>query len=126
DAWCEKRAEAAALTSQRYEPGVVHPDGATRIMEFSVDPWPRWKFSLADGTTIQHEIVARHGAPAVALSWRVLNGSRGTLSIRPFFSGRDYHSLHRENGAFRFAPESTAVGGHVGGPEDGGTASHVS
>src|SRR6187200_3704122 len=31
-----------ALTSQRYEPGVIHPDGATRITAFSADPWPRW------------------------------------------------------------------------------------
>ena len=125
DAWFENAAGSAALTSQRYEPGVVHPDGATRIMEFSVDPWPRWTFSLADGTTIEHEIVARHGAPVVALSWRVLNGSRGTLSVRPFFSGRDYHSLHRENGAFRFAPESTAAGGLVWRPYDGVPSVHV-
>jgi len=124
DAWFENAAGLAALTSQRYEPGVVHPDGATRIMEFSVDPWPRWTFSLADGTTIEHEIVARHGAPVVALSWRVLNGSRGMLSVRPFFSGRDYHSLHRENGAFRFDPEST-VGGLLWQPYDGVPAIHV-
>jgi predicted glycogen debranching enzyme len=25
--------------------------------------------------------------------------------MRPFFSGRDYHSLHHENGAFQFEPE---------------------
>jgi len=125
DAWFENAAGSAALTSQRYEPGVVHPDGATRIMEFSVDPWPRWTFSLADGTTIEHEIVARHGAPVVALSWRVLNSSRGTLSVRPFFSGRDYHSLHRENGAFRFAPEKRAAGGLVWRPYDGVPSIHV-
>jgi predicted glycogen debranching enzyme len=124
DAWFENAAGAAALTSLRYDPGVVHPDGATRIMEFSVDPWPRWTFSLADGTTIEHAIVARHGVPVVALSWRVLNGSRGTLSVRPFFSGRDYHSLHRENGAFRFAPESTATGGLVWRPYDGVPSVH--
>ena len=40
----------------------------------------------------------------VALSWRVLDGSRGTSVVRPFFSGRDYHSMHRENGAFGFDP----------------------
>ena len=35
DAWFENAAGSAALTSQRYEPGVVHPDGVTRIMEFT-------------------------------------------------------------------------------------------
>jgi glycogen debranching enzyme len=37
----------------------------------------------------------------------ILSGPPGTLSVRPFFSGRDYHSLHHENGAFRFEPESS-------------------
>ena len=27
------------------------------------------------------------------------------LFVRPFFSGRDFHSTHHENGAFRFEPE---------------------
>jgi predicted glycogen debranching enzyme len=113
-----------ALTSQRYEPGVIHPDGATRITAFSADPWPRWIFSLADGTTIAHEIIARHGSPVVAVSWRLLSGPPGTLSVRPFFSGRDYHSLHRENGAFRFEPESSQ-GCLVWQPYDGVPPIHV-
>jgi predicted glycogen debranching enzyme len=107
DAWFENASGSFALTSQRYEPGVVHPDGASRVTEFSLDPWPRWIYTLADGTTIAHEVIARHGSPVVALSWRVLSGSRGSFSVRPFFSGRDYHSLHHENASFRFEPEST-------------------
>jgi predicted glycogen debranching enzyme len=124
DAWFENASGSFALTSQRYEPGVVHPDGTTRITQFSIDPWPRWIFTLADGTTIAHEIIARHGAPVVALSWRVLSGSPGALFVRPLFSGRDYHSMHRENGAFRFDPESSP-GGLVWRPYDGVPAIHV-
>src|SRR5262249_15780986 len=42
---------------------------------------------------------------AVALSWRLLSGAGPiTLEVRPFFSGRDYHSLHHENPALRFEP----------------------
>jgi len=124
DAWLENASGSYALTSQRYEPGVIHPDGATRITEFSANPWPRWIYSLEDGTTIAHEVIARHGSPVVALSWRVLSGSGGTLSVRPFFSGRDYHALHRENGSFRFDPESTS-GGLVWRPYDGVPAIRV-
>jgi predicted glycogen debranching enzyme len=106
DAWVETPAGTVALTSQRYEPGVIHPDGARRLVSFTIDPWPRWTFTLEDGTTIEHSIVVERGSPVVALTWRVC-ARRGSirLSVRPFLSGRDYHSLHHENGAFRFEPE---------------------
>ncbi|MGE5303663.1 MAG: amylo-alpha-1,6-glucosidase, partial [Alphaproteobacteria bacterium] len=41
-----------------------------------------------------------------ALRWRALDSNgKAILSFRPFLSGRDYHSLHHENGVFQFAPE---------------------
>jgi len=51
DAWVDTAAGSWALSSQRYDPGVVHPDGASRIAAFTTDPWPRWTYSLPDGTT---------------------------------------------------------------------------
>ncbi len=41
----------------------------------------------------------------VALSWRLSRPADAQLTVRPFLSGRDAHSTHHENGAFRFAPE---------------------
>jgi predicted glycogen debranching enzyme len=111
DARIETAAGVFALTSQRYEPGVVHPDGARRASAFAADPWPRWTFTLEDGTSIEQTIVVLRGAPLVAISWRLTNGDRRSparLEVRPFFSGRDYHSTHHENGAFRFEPERRA------------------
>ena len=106
DAWVETAAGTFALSSQRYEPGVTHPDGAARITSFAVDPWPTWVFTLEDGTVVEQSLVVPHGSPVVALTWS-LTSSNGpaTLSVRPFLSGRDYHSMHHENGAFRFEPE---------------------
>ncbi len=124
DAWLDNGSGAYALSSQRYEPGVTHPDGASRIREFTYDPWPRWIFALEDGTTIEHTIVARHGLPVVALTWRLLSGPGGVLSVRPLFSGRDYHSLHRENGAFQFEPITTPAG-LAWHPYDGVPAIHA-
>ncbi len=96
-----------ALSSQRYAPDVVHPDGAGRIESFTADPWPRWRFRLEDGTRIDHEIVALRDAPVVALSWKLSSPRPGAiLSVRPLLSGRDYHSLHHENPGFNFAPET--------------------
>jgi len=103
DAWVETPAGRFAISSQFYPPDVVHPDGAQRIEAFNVDPWPRWRFCLEDGTHIEQEIFIRHGASVVAVSWRLCEPRDGiTLTLYPFLSGRDYHALHHENPAFRF------------------------
>jgi predicted glycogen debranching enzyme len=94
-----------ALSSQLYRPDVMHPGGARRISEFKPEPWPQWIYALEDGTKIQQEIFAVNGASLVVLSWRLLISSAGAiLTVRPFLSGRDYHSMHHENSAFQFQP----------------------
>jgi len=103
DAFVETATGRFALSSQAYAPGVVHPDGASRIEGFAHDPWPRWTFALPDGTRLSQEIVVPKEASAVAVVWRVLSGAGPfSLEVRPFLSGRDYHSLHHENQEFRF------------------------
>jgi predicted glycogen debranching enzyme len=104
EAWVETPAGRFALSSERYTPDVVHPDGARRIVDFTTEPWPTWTFALDDGTRIVHEILVRPGAARVFVSWRLVDGGRqATLVVRPFLSGRDRHALHHENPAFRFA-----------------------
>src|SRR5687768_7850315 len=39
DAWVTTPAGRFALSTQRYQPGVLHPDGYTRIVSFSSEPW---------------------------------------------------------------------------------------
>lgn len=105
-----------ALSTQRYAPGVLHPDGATRIVEFSGEPWPRWVYRIDGGLQIIQEIFVTHGSPRSVVQWRLARDSAPgavppvgagnvELRVRPLLSGRDYHSLHHENGAFRFSPE---------------------
>jgi len=106
DAWVETPEGTFALSSQRYRPDVVHPNGAQRITSFTTEPWPRWSFLLEDGTRIEHEIFVRHDAPIAVLSWRLTEPRTGvSLTLRPFLSGREYHALHYENPAFRFDAE---------------------
>ncbi len=108
DAWLETGAGCVALSSQAYLPDVVHPDGASRIESFRHEPWPRWSHRLPGGLRVEHEIFAVHGAPRVALAWRLLGevpDPAPRLCVRLFLSGRDYHALHHENPAFRFEPE---------------------
>ncbi len=103
EAWLDTAKGSFALSSQRYAPDVVYPDGAQRITAFSDDPWPRWTFALPDGTRVEQEAVVRPGAAAIVLSWRLPDPVPGVgLRVRPLLSGRDYHALHHENPAFRF------------------------
>jgi predicted glycogen debranching enzyme len=106
DASVETSNGSYALSSQLYPPEVVHPDGLRRITNFAWEPWPKWTFTLEDGCTIEQELFTVNGASMIALSWRALNPTgKATLTIRPFFSGRDYHALHHENPGFQFQPE---------------------
>ncbi len=103
EAWVETPSGTFAISSQRYTPDVVHPDGARRIARFEDDPWPRWSYAVEDGTQIEQECFVTRGAPVVALSWRLRRRQAGvTLFVRPLLSGRDLHALHHENPVFRF------------------------
>ncbi|MGE5186608.1 MAG: glycogen debranching enzyme N-terminal domain-containing protein, partial [Acidobacteriota bacterium] len=95
-----------ALTSHRYRGDVIFPDGHTRLASFAWHPLPRWEWHLPGGTKISLELAIAPGRPRIALRWKRLAGrGRATLRVRPLLAGRDYHSLHHENGAFRFAAD---------------------
>src|SRR5881628_649195 len=49
DAWIETTQGRVALSSQRYVPELVHPDGSTRIEQFRAEPWPTWTYAVAPG-----------------------------------------------------------------------------
>jgi predicted glycogen debranching enzyme len=94
-----------ALSTQRYVPNVLHPDGHERIASFTAEPWPTWEFETPDGYLVRHEIVVEHGTGRTLVTWRLTRGDGVvTLEVRPFMSGRDYHATHHENDAFNFAP----------------------
>ncbi len=102
EVWLETPGGKFALSSDRYDPDVIHPDGATHIEAFESRPHPRWRFALPDGTRIEHGIIVAPGRASTLLYWKLLEGRGGRLAVRPFISGRDYHSLHHENPALNF------------------------
>lgn len=103
DAWVDTPEGIRALSSQRYRPDVVHPDGASRLMAFSADPWPRWTYAVSGSVRIIQELFVVPGVRRVVVTFRVEGPVSGVrLRVRPFLSGRDYHSMHHANGAFRF------------------------
>jgi predicted glycogen debranching enzyme len=124
DAWVETLRGTFAISSQRYGPDVIHPDGATRIESFEYEPWPRWRYKIDNDLFVEQELFIPKGESAVFISWRVVGGIGDagepgsptpatadiTLKVRPFLSGRDFHSTHHENGAFRFHAEQNGEG----------------
>jgi predicted glycogen debranching enzyme len=95
--------EREFLTRQRYSPGVVAPEHGAEVESFRNDPWPTWVYRLRSGARIEQEILVPRGMAVVAIRWRLLSGpGELTLSVRPFFSGRDLHALHHQNPVFRF------------------------
>jgi predicted glycogen debranching enzyme len=109
ETWVDTPAGAFALSSQRYVPDVVYPDGGRHLIAFRADPWPCWTFTLPDGARVAQEVIVRPGAPAVVVAWRLLDPAPDVrLRVRPLLSGRDYHALHHEDPAFRFDAETAA------------------
>jgi predicted glycogen debranching enzyme len=124
EAWVTTPHGRVALSSHLYQPGLRYPDGASRLVAFTRDPWPTWTWDVGDDVRVVGELFATHGTPRTVMTWRLdhrtvnedANVERGTqnrnvepgswnLELRPLMSGRDYHATHRENGAFRFAPD---------------------
>jgi predicted glycogen debranching enzyme len=100
EAWITTPDGDHPISSQRYTPDVVYPDGSRYLTGFSREPWPRWKYVLPGGTEIVHELfVSRESSETVLRWWREGTPSPCRLNVRPLISGRDYHSLHRENPA---------------------------
>jgi predicted glycogen debranching enzyme len=104
EAWIELSGATLAISSQRYNPDVLYPDGANRLSSFRLEPWPIWTFELSEGLPVEQEFFAVHGTQTVALSWRLLGNPSVSVKLRarPLLSGRDFHSTHHENNSFQF------------------------
>jgi predicted glycogen debranching enzyme len=134
DAWVEAHDRSIPLSSQRYSPDVIHPDGSSRIESFEYEPFPRWRYRISDDLAVEQELFVPPGESAVYISWRLIllperseaeskdpavqpkPNATGSLDfarddqpirlrVRLFLSGRDFHSTHHENGASRFEAE---------------------
>ncbi|MFO1306508.1 MAG: amylo-alpha-1,6-glucosidase [Burkholderiales bacterium] len=110
EAWLELPDGSFPLSTQHYAPDVLYPRGLDHVTAFTADPWPRWTHALPGGNAVAHELVCT--AEGTVCAWRRIAGSGpATLHVRPLLSGRSYHALMRENGAFDFTP--AAEGGNV-------------
>jgi predicted glycogen debranching enzyme len=105
DAWVQTSSGILPISSQRYQPDVIHPNGAARLREFEPEPWPQWTYWLEEGMLVQQEIFVPRGASAAVMRWKLVGNGPASLLVRPFLSGRDFHATHHENGLFNFGAE---------------------
>lgn len=95
--------ETHPLSTQRYAPGVLAPEGLRFLVSFTHLPWPTWTFLLPGDVTVVHDLFIPQGGAGTVLSWRLTRSHPDvTLTVRPFLSGRDFHALHSENDRYRF------------------------
>jgi predicted glycogen debranching enzyme len=114
EVWLERGSQGARipLSSHRYYPGVIHPDGATRLRRFDAEPWPTWSYDAGEGReVVQQLFIPRTTERAgTVIEWHLVSpGQRAGLSLalyaRVLLSGRDFHALHHENPYFALEPE---------------------
>ena len=98
EAWVDTDAGTWSLSSNVYEGDVLHPDGIAWLRAFELDPWPRWRYELPDGTRIVAELFVPRGSPLVVATWTREAGRGGAwLRVRPLFGPRDFHGTHHVN-----------------------------
>jgi predicted glycogen debranching enzyme len=109
EATLETDSQFYPLSTQYYGPDIVHPRGFEHLVDFTTRPWPKWTFELPNGLVVIQELFVPRGKSAVFLRWSLDRSIEAIseklrLSVRPLISGRDYHSLNRENSQFQFEP----------------------
>jgi len=92
--------ERVALSTDQF-PGAVSPQGYRNLVEFRLDPFPVWRFSVAGATVIRSLFLVPE-RQAVVLRYDADRPCR--LEARPFLACRDYHSLGHETA--EAAPEA--------------------
>jgi predicted glycogen debranching enzyme len=80
------------LSSNRY-PGVVHPDGHSRLTTFRRDLFPVFEWSVA-GVELRKTIAGIHGENTTVVLYEVSAAPcRFTLELQPLLTWRDIHHL---------------------------------
>jgi predicted glycogen debranching enzyme len=81
-----------SLANHQY-PGVIHPQGWRHLLEFRLDPWPRFRYHMG-GCSIEKTVFLARGENTVVVSYRIKNG-KGRMRIVPLLHSRSFHAASR-------------------------------
>jgi predicted glycogen debranching enzyme len=94
--WIEYEGNRTPLSCHQY-PGVVYPQGNQHLIGFRLDPWPIWTYRVGP-ILLEKSLTLIHGQNTVIVTYRLKKDIQGLhLVIRPLLSGRDFHSLQKQN-----------------------------
>src|ERR1035437_5508602 len=92
------------LSCHQY-PGVIQPRGHENLVGFRLDPWPIWTYRVGP-VILEKSLAMIHGQNTVIISYKIRKDAPGAeLVLRPLMTGRDFHSLHKENPSVRAQAE---------------------
>jgi predicted glycogen debranching enzyme len=84
------------LSCNQY-PGAIHPRGFEHLESFRRGVFPVFEYSV-EGVRLSKTVAAIDGESTVLVLYELLEASGPVhLELRPFFAGRDYHSLGHAN-----------------------------
>ena len=97
DAWVETPNETFPISTQHYRNDITWPEGYLNCSKFDSALWPTWTFKIG-GLEIKQELFIPDGIQGTAIRWIATGSTEGVqLHVKPFLSGRDYHSMQHEN-----------------------------
>ncbi len=89
------------LSVNRY-PDTIYPDGNRYLVEFRLDPTPRYIYQI-DGVNIEKTIVMPVGRNTSIISYKSDSTRSVELLVRPLVNCRGFHSRTRENSGVAFS-----------------------
>ncbi len=100
-------------------PGTISPRGDRFLTSFTLDPLPRWVYEIPlenealenETLTLEKTVWMPHESNTTIAQYRILSGPPCQISVRPFVTGRDYHSTHHANADFN--PKTEVFSGRM-------------
>ncbi len=94
------------LSTNLYDPSVVHPQGYRLQSNFRLEPFPIFTYKIGEAR-VEKILFMPHGENATVVRYRVHapGATEASLEIRPLVAFRDYHSLQSENLDIFLKPE---------------------
>jgi predicted glycogen debranching enzyme len=89
---------ASNLSTNRYAPGVTHPEGFRLQTNFRLDPHPVFTFRCG-AVTLEKSVLMIYGENTTIIRYRLLEsaGAQVRLDVRPLVALRTYHSVQKMN-----------------------------
>lgn len=84
------------LSSQLYPGGVIHPTGFNNIVEFELNPYPKWIFT-AGGVTIERRYVLHPDEDTFIVEYKIIHSpyesSKLKIELRPLITFKSHHEI---------------------------------